>query len=83
MLAAARELFVRYGYRAVSARQIAGLAGVDPSLLSYHFNGKFGLYREVLGMALSPVFAAVDAVADAPQPSAVSAPGAARSSSAW
>jgi len=58
LLAAARELFVRYGYRAVSARQIARLAGVDPSLLAYHFSGKHGLYREVLGLALEPVFAA-------------------------
>lgn len=71
LLGAARELFVRYGYRAVSARQIARLAGVDPSLLAYHFSGKNGLYREVLGLALAPVFAAARSLGEpAPPPAA-------------
>jgi TetR/AcrR family transcriptional regulator len=66
LLAAARELFARYGYRAVSARQIARRAAVDPSLLCYYFKGKNGLYREVLAEALAPVFAAVAALGGAP-----------------
>jgi AcrR family transcriptional regulator len=57
LLGCARELFVKYGYRAVSGRQIAKRAGVNPALVSYYFEGKYGLYREVLQEALAPLFA--------------------------
>ncbi|MCU0757740.1 MAG: TetR family transcriptional regulator [Steroidobacteraceae bacterium] len=62
LLEAARGLFSRYGYREVSARQIARAAGVNPSLLAYYFKGKYGLYGEVLARALEPVFAAAGAL---------------------
>ncbi len=43
LLAAARELFLRYGYRAVSSRQIGAAAGVNFAMIRYYFGGKPGL----------------------------------------
>jgi TetR/AcrR family transcriptional regulator len=54
LLAAARELFLRYGYRAVSSRQIGAAAGVNFALIRYYFGGKPGLYREILKSILPP-----------------------------
>ena len=48
LLHAARELFQRYGYRAVSSRQISAAAGVNFAMIRYYFGGKPGLYREIL-----------------------------------
>jgi len=48
VLQAARELFLRYGYRAVSSRQIGAAAGVNFAMIRYYFGGKPGLYREIL-----------------------------------
>jgi AcrR family transcriptional regulator len=48
LLQAARELFLRYGYRAVSSRQIGAAAGVNFAMIRYYFGGKPGLYREIL-----------------------------------
>jgi len=52
LLHAARELFLRYGYRAVSSRQIGAAAGVNFAMIRYYFGGKPGLYREILQDAL-------------------------------
>ena len=38
-------LFAKHGYDGTSVKQIAEHAGVNVSLVSYHFNGKEGLYR--------------------------------------
>src|SRR6516164_9270007 len=48
LLHAARDLFLRYGYRAVSSRQIGAAAGVNFAMIRYYFGGKAGLYREIL-----------------------------------
>jgi AcrR family transcriptional regulator len=40
LLHAARELFLRYGYRAVSSRQIGAAAGVNFAMIRYYFGGK-------------------------------------------
>ena len=48
LLESARELFLRYGYRAVSSRQIGAAAGVNFAMIRYYFGGKPGLYREIL-----------------------------------
>ena len=48
VLQAAQELFLRYGYRAVSSRQIGAAAGVNFAMIRYYFGGKPGLYREIL-----------------------------------
>jgi TetR/AcrR family transcriptional regulator len=54
LLTAARDLFLRYGYRAVSSRQIGTAAGVNFALIRYYFGGKPGLYQEMLKSVLPP-----------------------------
>jgi len=54
LLVAARELFFRYGYRAVSSRQIGAAAGVNFAMIRYYFGGKPGLYREILDQVIGP-----------------------------
>ncbi len=55
LLEAARTLFLRYGFRAVSSRQVAATARVNPAMIHYYFDGKDGLYRAMLESAISPV----------------------------
>lgn len=62
LLSAARELFPRYGYRAVSSRQIGAAAGVNFAMIRYYFGGKPGLYREMLQGVLQPARASLDAM---------------------
>src|SRR5688500_10839876 len=47
LLAAAERLFAERGFAGVSVRMIAGEAGVNWSLVGYHFRGKDGLLAEV------------------------------------
>jgi AcrR family transcriptional regulator len=47
LLAAAERLFAERGFAAVSVRMIAAEAGVNWSLVGYHFRGKDGLLAEV------------------------------------
>src|ERR1700719_848047 len=62
LLSAARELFLRYGYRAVSSRQIGAAAGVNFAMIRYYFGGKPGLYREILQGLVTPELAGLDAL---------------------
>src|ERR1700719_3257088 len=62
LLSAARELFLRYGYRAVSSRQIGAAAGVNFAMIRYYFGGKPGLYREILHSVLPPQIAGLEAM---------------------
>lgn len=55
LLESARTLFLRYGFRAVSSRQIAAAAGVNPAMIHYYFAGKEGLYKAMLEAAVAPV----------------------------
>lgn len=55
LLDAARTLFLRHGFRAVSSRQIAAAARVNPAMIHYYFDGKDGLYRAMLEAAIAPV----------------------------
>lgn len=68
LLTAARELFLRYGYRAVSSRQIASAAGVNFALIRYYFGGKPGLYCEILNTLLTPVHERLQAAVLEPVP---------------
>jgi len=45
LLKAAIPLFAKKGYAGTSVKDIADRAGVNVSLVSYHFDGKEGLYR--------------------------------------
>src|SRR6516225_543894 len=64
LLHAARELFLRYGYRAVSSRQIGAAAGVNFAMIRYYFGGKPGLYREILQGVLPAQLQEFEAWAD-------------------
>lgn len=66
LLGAARALFLRYGYRAVSSRQIAAAAGANTAMIRYYFGGKPGLYREMLDGVLTNMRARIDAMAADP-----------------
>jgi TetR/AcrR family transcriptional regulator len=48
LIAAATHLFADKGFSAVSIRELAQQAGVNSALISYHFDGKEGLYTAVL-----------------------------------
>lgn len=48
LMAAATKLFAQKGLEGTTVREIAQAAGVNVSLVSYHFDGKEGLYRACL-----------------------------------
>jgi AcrR family transcriptional regulator len=48
LMKCAEDLFARQGYDGTSVKEIADAAGVNISLISYHFKGKEGLYRACL-----------------------------------
>ena len=48
ILSAATPLFAKHGLNGVSVRNLASAAGVNLSMVSYHFGGKEGLYAEIL-----------------------------------
>ena len=48
LVRAATTLFSRYGFHGTSVKQIAESAGVNISLVSYHFGGKENLYHACL-----------------------------------
>ena len=64
LLTTARDLFLRYGYRSVSSRQIASAAGANVAMIRYYFGGKPGLYREICNAVIQPVRARIDAMSD-------------------
>ena len=55
LLQVARGLFLRYGYRAVSGRQVAAAAGVNPAMIQYYFRSKRGLYTAMLQDVMTPI----------------------------
>lgn len=48
ILKAARTLFAKKGYEAVSVREIAKESGQNISMISYYFGSKEGLYKQIL-----------------------------------
>jgi len=61
ILAAATPLFARHGLNGVSVRRLATAAGVNLSMISYHFGGKEALYAEILKGQFS-VFRYIDEI---------------------
>lgn len=47
------RLFGMKGYDAVSIREIAKEAGVNPGAIAFHYQGKKGLYKAVLDMVIA------------------------------
>jgi AcrR family transcriptional regulator len=62
LLSASRDLFLRYGYRAVSSRQIAAAAGANVAMIRYYFGGKPGLYKEMLQSVVQPLLGRANAL---------------------
>jgi len=61
LLMAARDLFTRYGFDAVSTRQLAAAADATPGMIHYYFGDKHGLYRALLEEVIPPVLAVLEA----------------------
>ena len=53
LLQAGAELFSERGFDGVSTEDVAGQAGVNKALISYHFRGKRGLYVAILESAFA------------------------------
>ncbi len=48
LIEAASEIFIEHGYKAAKIRAIVRRAGANVAAINYHFNGKGGLYAEVI-----------------------------------
>jgi AcrR family transcriptional regulator len=48
LIEAASEIFIEHGYKAAKIRDIVRRAGANVAAVNYHFNGKEGLYAEVI-----------------------------------
>ena len=48
LMRAARKIFALHGFDGATVKELAEEAGVNVSLISYHFDGKEGLYRACL-----------------------------------
>ncbi|MGZ3709065.1 MAG: TetR family transcriptional regulator, partial [Bdellovibrionota bacterium] len=48
LVQAAKTLFAQKGFDGTTVKDLSELAGVNVSLVSYHFGGKDGLYRACL-----------------------------------
>jgi AcrR family transcriptional regulator len=55
LIAAAREIFAREGYRGATVRAITDAVGVNVGAVAYHFESKENLYHEVLKDVLLPL----------------------------
>jgi TetR/AcrR family transcriptional regulator len=69
LLRAGAELFAERGFDGVPIDDVAGRAGVNKALISYHFGGKRGLYVAILDSAFRSIAERLEAV-EAAAPSA-------------
>lgn len=63
----ARGLFAAKGYDGTSVRGVAREAGVDPALVHHYFDGKSGLFAEVIGVPVGIEDQIAAAVAGPPE----------------
>lgn len=63
ILRIAQDLFMHYGYRAVSTRQIADACGLTQPALYHYFTDKQALYTEVIKEAIKEAGAALERIA--------------------
>lgn len=64
LLNAARELFSARSFRAVTVRELAAAAGVNPAMVNYHFGGKEGIYEAMVADAVGPMVAQLEQAGD-------------------
>ncbi len=55
LLAAAEEIIVLHGVNALSVRKIGNAAGLNPTLVTYHFGSLFDLLDELCSLNLDPI----------------------------
>lgn len=67
ILAAARAMFGRLGYRATTLRSVAEAAGVNPALIRHFFGSKQQLFIAALAFPPEPLQQILAALADAPR----------------
>jgi len=66
LLRAAQKLFSKNGFESTTVKELADDAGVNVSLVSYHFGGKENLYRACLEQFTKERLAATQRVLQAP-----------------
>jgi AcrR family transcriptional regulator len=66
LIAAAKQLFLKFGFEKVTARQIAAAAGTTPAMIHYYFDNKIGLFRAMLQDAIEPLRRMLGGAVDAP-----------------
>ncbi|MGW8760903.1 TetR/AcrR family transcriptional regulator [Streptomyces sp. NPDC055815] len=66
IVSAARALFLERGYRRTTLRAVAGHAGVDAALISYHFGSKKGLFADVMQFQCANALAVDDVLGGDP-----------------
>ena len=62
LIAVARGLFAQQGYDAISTRQVAEAAQVNPAMIHYYFGSKQGLYEAMLADTFRPLIERLSAV---------------------
>lgn len=67
LLHAAREFFSRRDFRAVSLREIAARAGVNPAMVHYYFGDKEGLYVAMVEGSIATVLDQLPSLPEDPQ----------------
>lgn len=60
LLKAARTLFSRRSFKAVSVRELAAAAKVNPAMVNYYFGDKQGLYEAMVEGSLGPLLEALE-----------------------
>lgn len=68
LMQAALPLFARRGFAGTTAEEIARAAGVNKSLINYHFAGKQGLFTAILGDILGAAETRINPLAAADGP---------------
>src|SRR5947208_7550619 len=66
LLAAARDLFTRQGFHAVSVRQLTARARVNLGAVTYHFGSKEALFHAAIESITEPFAAVVAQAAGSP-----------------
>ncbi len=64
LLEAARQHFLKSEFKAVSLRQIADSAGVNPAMVNYYFGNKQGLYVAMVEELLAALDTSLAAIAE-------------------
>lgn len=67
LLSAARYVFAEKGYEGTTVKELADRAGVNVSLVSYHFGGKEGLYKECILHIAEERIASMERLLEAPK----------------